>query len=37
MAHKYLVDITEEEREDLLKVIHKGKAYTLSLHDALPI
>jgi len=26
MAHKYLVDLTEEEREDLLKVIHKGKA-----------
>ncbi|MCP5127209.1 MAG: hypothetical protein H6973_16640 [Gammaproteobacteria bacterium] len=26
MAHKYLVDLTEEEREDLLKVIHKSKA-----------
>ncbi len=26
MADKYLVDLTEEEREDLLNVIHKGKA-----------
>jgi len=26
MADKYLVDLTEEERGDLLNVIHKGKA-----------
>jgi transposase len=26
MADKYLVDLTEEERGDLLKAIHKGKA-----------
>lgn len=25
MAHKYLVDLTEEERGDLLDVIHKGR------------
>ncbi len=25
MAHKYLVDLTEEERASLLDVIHKGK------------
>ncbi len=32
MAHKYLVDLTEEERGDLLDVIHKGKRSPANEH-----
>ena len=35
MADKYLVDLTEEEREDLLNVIDKGKAAARKVARAL--